>query len=222
MSDTKLSQKLAAFASKLPGEESILWSFYHYKNLAASAVPSPLTFFNVSQGQQDSDVSATATPEDTNMIQPNSLQNPQRFLIQRICAPVVPSTASTIPVGDQVEADTESRPDDLVRLIYRGYFVLTIMTKPYLQIAPIGQLGAGYGVAAALAAATTDATVTTYRSVINNGVPSREEGYKVALPLAPQVAFNAQISFPKATLTLAQVIRLGVVLHGVLFRPENS
>jgi hypothetical protein len=216
-SDTKLSSKLAAFASKMQGEESLLWSFYHYKNLAAAAVPSPLTFFNLSVGQTDSDISAAATNEDTNMVQPNSLQNPQRFLIQKINVPITPSTANVTPVTDAL-ADVESEADDMVRMIYRGYFVLTIMTKPYLQIAPLGQFGTGYGPTGAFAGTVAAAN----RQIITSAVPSREEGYKVALPIAPQVAFNAQISFPKATLTLAMTLRIGVVLHGVLFRPENS
>ncbi len=218
-----LRASMQAFATPQPNEEAIRWSWYHYKNLAASAVPSPLTFFNVAVGQQDSDISATATQEDTNMQIANAMQNPNRFLATKLSIPISASTATLTPAGDTANGSTEGIADDFLRLVTRGFVVLTIGNgKPYLQLAPIGQFPAGYGPTGAIAVATTNSTLNIVKQIMSNGVPMSGEGYPIALPLTPMMTFAVQISFPKGTVTLTNAMRIGVVLHGTLFRPSNT
>lgn len=218
-----LRASMQEFATPKTGEEAIRWSWYHYKNLAATAVPSPLTFFNVAVGQQDSDITATATQEDTNMQIANAMQNPNRFLASKMCIPISASTATLTPASGTADGSTEGIADDFTRLVTRGFVQLAIGNgKPYLQIAPMGQAAAGYGPAGAIAVTTTNSTINIVKQILSNGAPSMEEGYKMALALTPMMTFSVQISFPKGTVTLANAMRVGVVLHGTLFRPANT
>jgi hypothetical protein len=217
---TTLSPELQAFSSKRANEESILWSWYHYKNLPASALPSPLTFFTLAQGQTDPDISAAMSGEDSNMKQGGALPRTNRFLCNKIRVPLGPSTATAAPVSG-APAATEVLEDEIVRMIYRGRLIFTIMTKPYLELAPLGEFGAGYGPSGAFAL-TAFQTATYAKAFVTNGVPSHDQGRRVAIPIAEDATFDVKIDFPKSTFTPAVVFRMGVVLDGLLFRPQNS
>lgn len=217
---TTLSPELQAFTTKRPNEEAILWTWYHYKNLPASALPSPLSFFTLAQNQTDPDISAAITGEDSNMKQGSALPRTNRFLVNKIRVPIGPSTATVIPVNRGLVA-TEDLDDEVVRMIYRGRLIFTVMTKPYLELAPLGEFGAGFGPAGALAV-TAFQTATYAKSFITNGVPTHDQGRRCAIPIAEDATFDVKIDFPKATFTPVVVFRIGVCLDGMLYRPQNS
>ena len=219
--NAKMSPKLQAFTTIGANEEAILQPLYHYKNLAAAAV-SPLTFFGVQQGGSDPDTGAVASAEDTNMKQAGALPRTNRFLVQKIRVPIIPVTTLVTPVSGAVPvAATEDLSDDIARLVYRGRLIFTIMTKPYLEIAPLGECAAGYGLTGMMGLASFQ-TSNLQKVVVNNGGTLPDAGRKVMLPLTDNSTFNVIVDFPKATLTLAVAVRIGVVLDGVLYRPENS
>jgi hypothetical protein len=211
---------LEAFTAKRANEEALLSAFYHYKNLPASALPSPLTFFTTPQGGTDSDIAAACTGEDTNMKAAGALPRTNRFMVNKIRVVLCGSTASTVVVGG-APAATEVIEDEIVRMIYRGRLIFTVMTKPYLELSPLGEFGAGFGPAGAFALAAYN-TACYAKQFVTNGVPSRSEGRPVAIPIAEDANFDVKVDFPKATLTLAVVMRMGVVLDGILYRPQNS
>lgn len=217
---TTLSPELQAFTTKRANEESLMWTWYHYKNLPASALPSPLTFFTLAQGQTDPDISAAITGEDCNMKQGGALPRTNRFLVNKIRVPLGPSTATVIPVG-QTPAATEVLDDEIVRLIYRGRLIFTVMTKPYLELAPLGEFGAGFGPAGALSMGIFQ-TANIGKSFITNGIPSHDEGRRCAIPIAEDATFDVKVDFPKATVTLVVIARMGICLDGILYRPQNS
>lgn len=213
----RLSAKMQAFATLRAGEESLRYSLYHFLQPAAGALPTMTYFQNPVAGQDQ--FGAAVTQEDSNMDVGGQLSAPNRFLIDRICVPVEPATTEATPVSDA--ALTATIPDDIYQVVKRGYFEFTLLSKPYLRLAPLGLLPAGFGLWAALAGATTVAATSITNAVASNGFPSDALGYKAVLPLETQTTFRAVISFPKATLTTANALRIGVVLHGTLFRPEQ-
>lgn len=216
-----LSPKLQRFAALRPGEEAIKYSLFHHKNLAAGALTSTYRFFNVAKGQQDPDTSAAASEEDTNMDTGSLLTAPNRMLVTKMNVPITSVTTDTIPIGEADNGSTESLVDDIARLTLRGLFVFKLLNKEYLRLSPLGLLGAGMGVWAALASSTTNSTINLNKTTANNGAPNNAQGYKVMLPIEQQTTFEAAISFPKSTLTTNVAVRVGVVLSGVLYRPEQ-
>ena len=216
----KLSPKLQQFTTIGANEEAILQPLYHYKNLAAAAI-SPLTFFGVQQGGSDPDTGAVASAEDTNMKQAGALPRTNRYLVQKIRVPIIPVTTLVTPVsGATPVSATEDLSDDIARLTFRGRLIFTIMTKPYLEISPLGECAAGYGLGGAIAVGTFQ-TSNLQKMALSNGGPSCEGGRKVMLPLTDNSTFNVMIDFPKATLTLAVAVvgfgLIGFVATGILF-----
>ena len=217
-----LSGKMQAFAMLRGGEEAIRYSLYHHKDFAAGALLGPYSYFTVATGQQDPDTGTQATQEDTNMDASGLLTAPNRMMVLKICVPILPSTATSIPVGSVALGSVESFKDDVARLVSRGLFTFRLLNKEYLRLSPLGTLGAGLGTWGAVSAASTVAATTITNALVSNGVPSQSEGYKVVLPLETQTTFQAQISFPKGGgLTTLAAVRIGVMLHGVLYRPEQ-
>lgn len=219
-----LSAKMQAFALLRGGEEAIRYSLYHHKDLSAGALLGPYTYFNIAQGGQDPDTTSPSqlTSEDSNMDAAGVLTAPNRMLVTKVCVPVLNSTATAIQVGSVTNGATEGLADDLSRIISRGLFTFRLLNKEYLRLSPLATLGAGLGVWGAVAASTSQATQNVNKILINNGSPSHNEGYRVILPLETQTLFQAQITFPKGGgFTTLTAVRIGVMLHGVLYRPEQ-
>lgn len=217
-----MSAKMQAFAQLRGGEEAIRYTLFHHKDFTASTLLGPYQYFNVPIGAQDPDTGAQATQEDTNMQAASLLTAPNRMLVTKINVPIGPSTATSITVGSTANGATESFKDDVTRIVWRGLFTFTLLNKEYLRLSPLGLLGSGLGVWGSIAAATTNTTTNITNALVNNGAPSSHEGYRVFLPLETQTTFNAQISFPKSSgLTTLAAVRIGVMLNGVLYRPEQ-
>jgi hypothetical protein len=216
-----LSAKMQLFANLRGNEEAIRYSLYHHKDLAAGALRGPYSYFTIPVGQQDPDTGAAATEEDTNMDAGGLLTAPNRFMVTKICVPIVAITTNTIPVGSDVVGTAVSFKDDVARLVMRGLFTFRLLNKEYLRLSPLGLIGAGMGVWGSVAAATAAAGPVITNAIVSNGAPSCHEGYRVILPLETQTTFVAQIGFPKAGITTTANLRVGVVLHGVLYRPEQ-
>lgn len=219
-----LSAKMSAFALLRGGEEAIRYSLYHHKDLSAQALLGPYVYFNIAQGGQDPDTTSPSqlTQEDSNMDAAGQLAAPNRMMVTKICVPVMNSTATAIQVGSATNGATEGFADDISRIVSRGLFTFRLLNKEYLRLSPLAVLGAGMGVWAAVAASTSQTTQNVNKIAISNGSPSQSEGYRVILPLETQTTFQAQISFPKGGgFTTLAATRIGVMLHGVLYRPEQ-
>lgn len=217
-----MSAKMQNFALLRGGEEAIRYSLFHHKDLPAGALLGPYRYFNVPQGAQDPDTGTQATAEDTNMQAAGLLTAPNRFMVMRICVPILNSTATAVTVGSASNGTTESFKDDVARLVSRGLFTFTLLNKEYLNLSPLGILPAGLGIWGSVSAATTNSSLNITNALVNNGAPSSSEGYRVLLPLETQTTFSAAISFPKGGgLTTLAALRVGVVLHGVMYRPEQ-
>lgn len=214
-----MSAKMNAFAQLRGGEEAIRYSLYHHKDFAAGALVGPYSYFNIPVGAQDPDTGAAASQEDTNMDAAGLLTAPNRMMVTKVCVPVLNSTATTLAVTSTII--TEGFKDDVVRVISRGLFTFRLLNKEYLRLSPLATLGAGLGAWGSVSAATTNSTTNITNALVNNGSPSQSEGYKVLLPLETQTTFQAQVGFPKSTLTTVGALRIGVMLHGVLYRPEQ-
>ena len=210
-----LSPKMQAFARLRAGEESLLWSQYHWMAPPAGALP-PMTFFKNAAGQTDQ-FGAQVTDEDTNMEVAGQLSSPNRMFVSNICVALTPSPTQSTPLS---AVASQSIADDIWQVTKRGFFQFFLLVKPYLKLSPLGLLPAGFGMNAAIAAATPAAGAAMSPSVMQNGNPS-DKGYKVAFPLDSQTTFKAEISFPKGTVTTLNALRIGILLHGVLYRPEQ-
>lgn len=216
-----LSPKMQAFANLRGGEEAIRYSLYHYKDLAAAALRGPYAFFNIPVGSQDPDTGAALAEEDSNMDAAGILTAPNRFMVRKICIPVTCITTDTTPIGSVALPAVEDLKEDIARVVNRGLFTFRLLNKEYLRLSPLGLLGAGMGTWGSIAAATTTGATDISNALVTNGLPSSREGYKVILPIETQTTFQAQIGFPKAGITTVANLRIGVVLHGVLYRPEQ-
>lgn len=217
-----MSPKMAAFAQLRGGEEAIKYSLFHHKDLAAATLLGPYSYFNIPVGAQDPDTGAAATPEDANMDAAALLTAPNRMMVLKICVPILCLSTNTIPVGSTVAGGTESFKDDVARAVSRGLFTFRLLNKEYLRLSPLGTLGAGLGVWGSVSAATTNGTTNITNATMNNGAPSVHEGYRCMLPLETQTTFQAQIGFPKGSgMAVTTGLRIGVMLHGVLYRPEQ-
>jgi hypothetical protein len=210
-----LSAKMAAFARLRPNEESLLWTLYHFMQPPAGVIPD-MTYFKNAPGQTDQ-FGAQVTDEDTNLEVGGQLSSPNRMFVSSVCVSIEPASTQSTPFSG---AASQTIADDIWQVAKRGFFQFTMLVKPYLKLSPLGLLPAGYGISAAIAAATPAAGAALTPSLAQNGNPS-EKGYKVAFPLESQTTFKASISFPKSAVTLINALRIGVLLHGVLYRPEQ-
>jgi hypothetical protein len=215
--NVEMSEKMKAFALLRAREEAIRWSLYHYVQPSAGALPASINFFGLTVGQTDQ-FAAQVTEEDTNMEVANSLSAPNRMLVTSINIPIMPASGANTGISGTASISVS---DDVEQLVKRGRFVFTLLKKPYLDLSPLGLLPAGFGVWASLASATPAAGTAMQNTVSSSSMPNPGNGYKVLLPLETLATFTASISFPKGTLTLANSIRFGVVLHGIMYRPEQ-
>jgi hypothetical protein len=204
------------FAALRMREESLFYTLYHYQQPPAGALPASISFFQNAPGQTDQ-FGAQVTTEDTNMEVGGQLSSPNRMFVTSVCFSANPATTQNAPI---TAAASQTIADDIYQLTLRGFFQLFILVKPYLKLSPLGLMPASFGVTGALAASTPAAGPAIANAAIANGSPV-ETGYKVALPLETQTTFKATISFDKSTVTLANALRIGILLHGVLYRPEQ-
>lgn len=209
-----LSAKMRAFTALKVGEEAIRYTLFHYMNPAAQALPT-MTFFQAIVGQQDQ-FGAQVSNEDTNMDVAGTLQKTNRMFVTNISVPIEPSYDQSQPITG---ASSGSIGDDIAQVAKRGFFQFFLLVKPYLSLSPLSLLPSATGAWAALA----NGNVGNTDVVAHNGFPSGEpvRGYPVTLPLNEQTTFKAVISFPKGAVTTLNALRLGVQLHGVLYRPEQ-
>src|SRR5262245_49317829 len=116
---TTMTPRMQSFVTPRQGEEGIPYSLYHYTDLAAGALPSLSTFFNVAVGTTDAS-GAVVTNEDTNMETPSQLSSPNRFWVNRICVPILLGSTNASPVSSS--ALTTAEVDDIGQLVKRGFF----------------------------------------------------------------------------------------------------
>lgn len=177
-----------------------------------------LTFFQNQVGSSISGV--TKTLADTNMFGNGSLPQPQQFLIQAIQIEWFPGQTSA-PYQFLGVATAAGQVEDFVGVFNgKGYAVLTIGTKPYLQEGPLITLPprSAVGIDAAASNATTAGAGQSLQIV--NAFARGPLWHINPLLIPPLQNFSVTLNWPTAVplASTDALARIGVRLWGMLFR----
>lgn len=210
------SLEMAQFMQLGPKEESLPWTFYDIQDFAAGvSMGTEIRFYARQQN------GTTVTAEDTNLFTASQVAaEGQRFLAQALCMNVLPAASDTKPVtsGDLAVTDV-TEADDRVLVMNRGYLFLQLLgQKTYIEGSPISLFPAGFGVSGALAVSTTDATTEVLANIVNNGLPTVGNNYRIMVPIPSKTTVNVVVRYPKGAITPVSALRFGAWMNGILYR----
>lgn len=204
-------QQLQTYAVNVAGQvEGVGASLYDFQTYANAGTTTQYTFFQVPVGQ------GGKTKADTNMEAAGSLPSPKNFLVQSIEVLFFPGVSPAV-FGAQAAAQGIN---DTWVISKAGYLELFIGSKTYLTEAPIGRFPPKNGLAgfSALADASTTGASGQSRIAYATMAGKPYELFPWIL-LQPTQNFNVTLNFPTtAALPSGQDARIGVVLHGILYR----
>lgn len=212
--------KMRNFLTPAPNEEPIDQPLYHIQSYGTAGALS-FTFFNTSVG------SATNGYSDTNMDSSSVLSAGKRFAIFGIALAFFPGAAPVTlqtTTANQVVANNANDAKGVLEGI--GNVQLSILDKPYYQIAPLAYLPAGFGYMLESAAFTnnqqTAANATAFAGYGTNGVPMPSASRKLRIPVAipQQVRFSVTVTF-NSLITVGTASRIGCFLEGVMIRAQQ-
>ena len=208
-----LPAQTKAFMQPNANEEMIDQPLYHFQSYGTSGATS-FTFFQTTIG------SATNGLSDTNMEQAGALSLGKKMAVLSVSVHFIPSA----PQVNNAGASTASALNDIKKVIEGvGALQLTILNKPYLQVAPLSALPAGQGIytsgASYQATQASGAAGDGFIAYGTNGMPLPSARYQLCtpLPIPSQVSFNVVITFPTA-ITVTTASRIGVYLWGPQIR----
>lgn len=209
--------QMATFLKVAANEEPVDQPLYHIQSYSTSG-PTSLTFFNTAVG------SATNGFSDTNMDSASVLSAGKRFAIFGIALAFFPGAATAVEQGTTANLVPANAAND-AKAVLEGIanVQLTILDKPYYQIAPLAYLPAGFGAfvsATSVAnAQQTAANASFISGYANNGMPfcSAARRLRVPIPIPQQVRFGVTITFNTA-IAVSTTSRIGCFLDGVLIR----
>lgn len=210
--------QMATFLKVAANEEPIDQPLYHIQSYAAAGTTLSYTFFNTAVG------GATNGFSDTNMDSASVLSAGKRFAIFGIAVAFFPGAATAVEQGTTANLIPANAAND-AKAVLEGIanLQLTILDKPYYQIAPLAYLPSGFGAfvsATSVAnAQQTAANASIVSGYANNGVPfcSAARRLRVPIPIPQQVRFSVTITLA-ATIAVSTASRIGVFLDGVLIR----
>ncbi len=212
--------QMRQFLTPLSNEEPVDQPIYHIQSYAAAGALS-LTFFNTSVG------SATNGFSDTNMDSSSVLSAGKRFAVFGIALAFFPGAAPIVEQGTTANAVPANAVNDAKAVLEGiGNVQLSILDKPYYQIAPLAYLPAGFGVnvtAAAVAnAQQTAANASFAGGYANNGVPipAAARMLRIPIPIPQQVRFSVTVTF-NSLIAIGTASRIGCFLEGVLIRAKQ-
>ena len=186
------------------GEVEAIWQpLYHYQDVAATALPSQLTFFQNPVGSNG------LTLDDTNVESAGQMPAPKEMLVTSIQVALLPDAA---PDGGAVNAE---QWNDVYTLSRNGSLSFFIGSKTYLNEAPLGRFP----------------TQNRLGGVADNGGQTLSTGYSVMTGRVYEITpvrlisnqnFNVTINFnnlaTNPALPLLGGFRIGVILGGFLYR----
>lgn len=187
--------------------ESIGWKWWDTQTYTSGTTTSLTNFFNV-----------RATPDLSNMEVAFQLAAPKAFLIRAIRFFVkqrprsVARAAATNPQTGAL--------DNIAQLINTGVFQLTIGNKVYNQ-EPLWCITAGGGASGVIGAEGATADPGAQSDYAQNGIADPRAVNTLAKPIfiAPQINFNASLSWPAAITLAGTNTDLTILLDGDLLRP---
>ncbi len=211
--------QMAGFLNPAANEEPIDQPIYHIQSYGTAGALS-FTFFNTSVG------SATNGFSDTNMDASSVLSAGKRFAVFGIsiaffpgAAPLVKqATANTLPINAATDAKGV--------LEGIGNVQMTILDKPYYQIAPLAYLPAGFGTfVSAGGIQNTQQTAADGSMAVayaTNGLPqpSASRRLRIPIPIPQQVRFSVTVTF-NSLITVGTASRIGCFLDGILIRAKQ-
>ncbi len=207
------ASQLDQYKVTLDGYEGITQPLYDYQTYA-SAGQTQLNFFAVPAGQGGKNAS------DTNMQLAGQLPANIRFLItgmEVVCRPTIPTVAAAMPAVYGADA-VAAQINDAYIVSRAGNVVLTIGSKTYYQMAPLGAVPARqhYHLDAAVAGTTTG-TATQSRIAFGyaSGAPLQ---FRAPLLLLENMAFSVVLSWPEGVQAITNPGRIGVILNGITYR----
>lgn len=193
-------------------EEGIRQSLYDFTDYAAAGQQT-LTFFQTPEGQSGK------TKADTNMTSAGQLPDPQKFLVESIEVLFFPGTNPAV-YGAGAAAN---HINDAYVVSKSGWLQLFIMSKPYLEEAPIGRFPAKtrLHVEAAVSDASTAAANQQSR-IAYASFAGRPYQMNPPIVLTKNQNFKVTLNWPAAVALPSGVNgRIGIVLDGVLFRASQ-
>jgi hypothetical protein len=210
--------QMASFLKVAANEEPIDQPLYHIQSYAAAGTTLSYTFFNTAVG------GATNGFSDTNMDSASVLSAGKRFAIFGISVAFLPGANPSVTQGTTANIIPASAMND-AKLVLEGIanLQLTILDKPYYQIAPLAYLPAGFGAFVSSASISNNQQTAANASFIagyaNNGVPmvGASRRLRVPIPIPQQVRFSVTVTLA-ATIAVSTASRIGVFLDGVLIR----
>lgn len=209
--------QMAQFLKVGANEEPIDQPLYHIQSYGANGATS-FTFFNTSVG------SATNGFSDTNMDSSSVLSAGKRFAIFGISLAFFPGAATAVTQGTTANIIPANAQNDAKAVLEGiGNVQLSILDKPYYQIAPLAYLPAGFGAFVSSTSVANNQQTAAIASFIsgyaNNGMPfsSASRRLRVPIPIPQQVRFSVTVTFNSA-IAVSTASRIGFFLEGVLIR----
>ena len=209
--------QMAQFLKVGSSEEPIDQPLYHIQSYATGGATS-FTFFNTAVG------GATNGFSDTNMDSASVLSAGKRFAIFGIAVAFFPGAATAVTQGTTANIVPANAANDAKSVLEGiGNVQLSILDKPYYQIAPLAYLPSGFGAyvssASVANAQQTAANASFIAGYANNGLPfcGAARRLRVPIPIPQQVRFSVTITFNSA-ITVSTASRIGCFLDGVLIR----
>lgn len=197
------------FAVNVPGgKEAIYQPLYDYQTYLAAGQTS-LNFFQIPVGQSGKTIA------DTNMDLAGSLPQGKEFLLQAIEIAFFPGT----PVAVNSAPAAPKFVQDLYAFMKSGHLQLFIGSKPYLDEAPLGVFGQGFGLEYSAALSDSTTAGASGFTAAEYGQLSRQIYNITPVKLTSQQNFKVTMDWPTAVaLPSTANARVGVRLRGVLYR----
>lgn len=209
--------QMAQFLKVGASEEPIDQPLYHIQSYATGGATS-FTFFNTAVG------AATNGFSDTNMDSASVLSAGKRFAIFGIALAFFPGAATAVTQATTANIIPNNAANDAKSVLEGiGNIQLSILDKPYYQIAPLAYLPAGFGAFVSSASVANNQQTAANSSFIagyaNNGLPfcGAARRLRVPIPIPQQVRFSVTVTFNSA-ITVSTASRIGCFLDGVLIR----
>jgi hypothetical protein len=215
MSDLLNPAAAAQYAVNVAGmTEAITQPFYSYQAYPAAGTGGTLNFFAAVPGTPGT----TFTLEDTNMQAANAFPAPTTYLLQGIGVDYLPGIAASRFGAESANGQL----NDFYAIMRRGFLVLTIANKPYLQFSTMLGLPprAHVNGFAAVADATTPATAL--QTMVQIGYSDGPVFCPRPLLVPSMQNFNVTISYPGGAVAIPSsdaAARIGVWIYGTQYRP---
>lgn len=211
-----IANKIAELEAK--GYDKIPYKYYHYRTFDAGTLATKYNFFHQVIG--DTDGNYTLTEEDTNMDRKSEFSYP--FLAQYLSAMVIPAHDENqfieeIDTTAQGYAFGKTLINDILKIYHRGVVKLSVQNKELLKVTPLIHIPSAIGVngSVALSSSKSDSSKIYVGGVLVNGIDKK---MPVEILFGDGIKFDFSLEYQKSAPTIANKLRIGFILEGILFR----